>query len=74
MSSSPQLDAIIASLKTMLVTHGKDVNIVEANEQAIKLQLSGFCGECGCSSDYVDGLREMLTEHFPTHKIEFDIV
>lgn len=68
------IQSILDTLKPMLATHGKDVSLVEADDQNIKLSLTGFCGDCGCSQDYVDGLKEMLGEQFPDKKIIFEIV
>lgn len=73
MPTTDKLDQIIAGLKPMLTTHGKDINVLEATDERIKLALTGFCGDCGCSSDYTDGLKEMLTEHFPGTDIQFEV-
>jgi len=68
-----KVESIVAGIKPMLVMQGKDVHIIEATDAKIKLTLSGFCGGCGCSSDYVEGLREMLTEEFPKTEIELEV-
>jgi Fe-S cluster biogenesis protein NfuA len=68
-----QLESIVGGIKPMLAMQGKDVHIVEATEAKIKLVLSGFCGGCGCSADYVEGLREMLSESFPKTEIELEV-
>jgi Fe-S cluster biogenesis protein NfuA len=68
-----EVKRIVDGIKPMLVMQGKDVHIIEATDAKIKLTLSGFCGGCGCSSDYVEGLREMLTEEFPKTEIELEI-
>lgn len=72
-SMEEQIQAILASLKPMLATHGKDIRVVEANGRKVKLSLTGFCGDCGCSQDYVDGLKDMLAEKFSDVEIEFEI-
>lgn len=56
----------------MLRAQGRDVMIVEAGDERITLTLSGFCGGCDCSKDYLDGLKEMLQEQFPSVK-EIDL-
>lgn len=74
MDIKTQVDQIVDSLKPMLATHGKNVRVLEVGPEKIRLSLSGFCGGCGCSSDYVDGLKEMLAEHFPDTPIECELV
>ncbi|MFA5936037.1 MAG: NifU family protein [Patescibacteria group bacterium] len=74
MNSREQVDTIVAHLKPMLATHGKDVSVIEATDEKIRLGLTGFCGGgCGCSSDYVEGLKEMMAEQFPDLNIQFEI-
>lgn len=65
-----KLQLLISQLRPALVMQGRDIAIAEATEQKIAVSLSGFCGGCGCSSEYVDGLREMLTQEFPSVTID----
>jgi Fe-S cluster biogenesis protein NfuA len=74
MTTQEQIEQIIVHLKPMLATHGKDVSLIEATDEKVRLGLTGFCGGgCGCSSDYVDGLQEMMKEEFPKLNIQFEI-
>ncbi len=67
------LDIILSQLKPMLATHGRDISVLASTEKSVKLGLTGFCGGCGCSTDYVEGLKEMLTEQFPETQFEFEV-
>lgn len=68
MSISQHIDHLVAGIKPMLNAQGRDISVLEATEERIKLSLSGFCGGCDCSKDYVDGLKEMLSEQLPDVK------
>jgi Fe-S cluster biogenesis protein NfuA len=65
-----RIEQILAQLKPVLVMQGRDVIVAEATEQQITLALKGFCGGCGCSEEYVEGLREMVASAFPTTRID----
>lgn len=65
-----KLEVLISQLRPALVMQGRDISIVGSTEDKIAISLSGFCGGCGCSSEYVDGLREMLMQEFPTAQID----
>jgi len=69
-----RLEQLIASLRPALMMQGRDIALAEASETKIAISLTGFCGGCGCSSEYVDGLREMLQQEFPTTQIEVNAV
>lgn len=74
MNPQERVDMIVAHLKPMLATHGKDIKVIDATDDSIRFGLTGFCGGgCGCSSDYVDGLKEMMEESFPNLKIQFEV-
>jgi len=65
MDISAQLETVLQGLRPMLRAQGRDASVARADAEGIVVHLSGFCGGCDCSRDYVDGLREMLTEQFP---------
>lgn len=67
------IDTILSQLKPMLATHGRDITVLESSDKKVKLGLTGFCGGCGCSTDYVEGLKEMLGEQFPDTEFEFEV-
>lgn len=73
MTISEQVEIIIQGIKPMLKAQGRDVSVLSADEQQIRVALSGFCGGCNCSQDYVDGLKDMLTEQFPNTAVELEI-
>jgi Fe-S cluster biogenesis protein NfuA len=66
-----QLETLLGGLKPMLAMQEKDVQILEVTDKKISLILSGCCSDCECSTDYVEGLREMLSQSFPN--VEIDI-
>ena len=70
MTVQERVRQLIASLRPALLMQGRDIALAEATDDRIAVSLSGFCGDCGCSSEYVDGLREMLTETFPGTDID----
>ena len=57
----------------MLATHGRDITLLESTDKKVKFGLTGFCGGCGCATDYVEGLKEMLAEQFPETEFEFEV-
>ena len=63
-----QVEQIVQGIRPMLRAQGRDVSVIEAGDERIRLTLSGFCGGCDCSKDYLDGLKEMLIEQFPEVK------
>lgn len=67
---STKLIELVSSLRPSLIMQGRDIAILEETENRIQVQLSGFCGGCGCSAEYVDGLKEMLTQEFPAREID----
>jgi Fe-S cluster biogenesis protein NfuA len=60
-----QLETMLQGIRPMLRAQGRDASIAQADEKGIVVALSGFCGGCDCSRDYVEGLREMVREQFP---------
>lgn len=68
MNITDQVQSVVSGIQPMLRAQGRDISILEAGNERIALTLSGFCGGCDCSKDYLDGLKEMLTEQFPDVK------
>jgi Fe-S cluster biogenesis protein NfuA len=63
-----KIEALLNTIIPFLRVQGRDAKLVEATPERISIQLSGFCGDCGCSSEYVDGLKQMIVEQFPEVK------
>ncbi len=74
MTMNERLEQLINGLRPPLLMQGRDIALAEATEERIGVTLSGFCTGCGCSSEYVDGLREMLMQQFPDHVISVEAV
>ena len=68
-----QVEEVLNGIRPMLKMQGKDASIVSADESKIKIALTGFCGTCGCSDDYVESLGEMLQEKFPHTQVEIEM-
>lgn len=65
-----RIEQILAPLKPVLTMQGREVVVAEATAEKITLALKGFCGGCGCSEEYVEGLREMVGSEFPAAHID----
>jgi Fe-S cluster biogenesis protein NfuA len=63
-----KLESLLGTITPFLRVQGKDAKVVSATPDQIQIQLVGFCGGCGCSSEYVDGLKEMIAANFPDVK------
>lgn len=68
-----RVEKILGDITPMLKVQGKDIRIVSADEAKIKLAMTGFCGGCGCSDDYLEGLNEMLQTEFPHAQVEIEL-
>lgn len=67
-----KVQALLDGLKPVFAMQGKQVELISATEENIQLSLKGFCGGgCGCSDNWVEGIKEMLTAEFPNANIEF---
>ncbi len=74
MTVTEQIEQMLRGLKPLLAAQEKDIKIVEATEERVVLSLIGFCGGCGCSDNYAEGLKEMIMEQFPHVKeIQFEM-
>ncbi|MEO5927866.1 MAG: NifU family protein [Patescibacteria group bacterium] len=68
-----RVEEIIGGLRPVLSMQGKDISVVSADEAKIKLKMMGFCGGCGCSDDYMEGINEMLQKEFPHVEVEIEM-
>lgn len=60
----------LASLKPVLDSAGRSIEIVECESPKIIFKLTGFCGGCECSGSYKEGLQDLVEDHCP----EFSVV
>ena len=68
MTTTEQVEQMLNGIKPLLMAQDKDIRVVEATEEKITLSLIGFCGGCGCSENYAQGLKEMIEQQFPNVK------
>jgi len=62
----------LASLKPVLESGHKSIEVVSNDAPKIVFRLTGFCGGCGCTESYMDGLRDLVAEHCPEFlEVEF---
>lgn len=75
MTITERIEQMISGIKPLLAAQEKGIRIVEASEERVVLVLEGFCGGCGCSENYAEGLKEMIEQQFPSVKeIHFEMV
>lgn len=60
-----QLVDQLASLKPVLDSAERSIEIVSSDAPTITFKLVGFCGGCACSSSYKEGLQDLVAEHCP---------
>ncbi len=68
MTISEQIEQMLRGIKPLLAAQEKDIKIVEATEERVVLSLVGFCGGCGCSENYAEGIKEMIEQTCPNVK------
>lgn len=74
MTNTQKIEHMIAGIKPLLAAQDKDIKIVEATDDRVVLSLVGFCGGCGCSANYAEGLKEMIEQQLPDVKeISFEM-
>ncbi len=60
------------SLKPVLATAGRSIEILSAVGETITFKITGFCGGCECSGSYKEGLQDLVREHCPEYvNVEF---
>lgn len=65
-----QLQDELAALKPVLDSAERSIEIMSAEAPKIVFKIKGFCGGCGCSSSYKDGLHDLVADYCP----EFTVI
>lgn len=60
-----KLHAQLATLKPVLASAGRSIEIVSADAPTIVFKITGFCDGCECSGSYKEGLQDLVAEHCP---------
>lgn len=68
MHTNDILDSVLAELAPVLKAAGREINIKEADETSCTIELVGFCGDCACTSSYIEGIQELLEAKAPQMK------
>lgn len=55
----------LAPLKPVLKVAGRAIEVSVCEPPKVTFAVSGFCEGCGCSSDYKEGLRELVLQNCP---------
>lgn len=58
-----KLHAQLATLKPVLDSANRAIEIVSAEAPTIVFKITGFCGGCECSGSYKEGLQDLVREH-----------
>lgn len=67
-----QLAEELAAIKPVLDSAERAIEVATKEGSRIVFRLSGFCGGCGCSESYKDGLRDLVSRHCPEYtEVEF---
>lgn len=66
------IESALADIQPMLRESGRVITVKEATDEKCLIELQGFCGDCACSSSYMEGIEELVREKLPTIKqVEF---
>lgn len=66
------IESALTDVEPMLRAAGRSIAVKEANNERCVIELKGFCGDCACSSSYMEGIEELVREKIPSIKeIEF---
>lgn len=57
------------SLKPVLDSAERSIGVASSEAPKIVFKLAGFCGGCGCSSSYKEGLMDLVAEHCPEYTV-----
>ena len=63
------IQAQLDTLKPVLDSAERAIEIVSAEGTTITFKLSGFCGGCECSGSYKEGLQDLVKEHCPEYSV-----
>ena len=66
------VEALLVDIKPLLAQNGRDIVLLDANDEKARFRLVGFCGNCACGDSYKEGIREMVEEKFPNLNVEFE--
>jgi hypothetical protein len=59
------IEESLAPLKPVLSASGRSIEVDECEPPKVTFKVAGFCGHCDCSSEYKDGLRELVLQSCP---------
>lgn len=59
----------LTSLKPVLDSAERSIEVASNDAPKIVFKLAGFCGGCACSSSYKDGLMDLVAEHCPEYTV-----
>ncbi len=59
----------LATLKPVLDSAGRSIEILECNAPKIVFKITGFCGGCECSGSYKEGLQDLVEDHCPEYSV-----
>jgi Fe-S cluster biogenesis protein NfuA len=66
------IESALADVEPMLKAAGRSVTVTEASNDRCVVELKGFCGDCACSTSYMEGIEDIVREKLPSIKnIEF---
>ncbi len=59
------LEKRLESLKPILASAGRSIDILSVETPKATFRLSGFCGGCACSTSYREGIEDLVKETCP---------
>lgn len=62
------LETALFDIEPMLRAAGRSIAVKEASDDRCVIELKGFCGDCACSSSYMEGIEELVREKIPSIK------
>lgn len=71
MDAKSHIQEALAGIEPMLRSAGRAIEIVDADEAACTVKLTGFCGGCACSDSYKEGIQELVEAKAPGTKVTF---
>lgn len=72
MNVSSLIESALTDVEPMLRAAGRSIAVKEASNERCVIELKGFCGDCACSSSYMEGIEELVREKIPSMKqVEF---
>lgn len=72
MITQETIETHLKTLKPLLEKGGKNIEIMSCEPPHVVIKLSGFCHDCGCSSSYEEGIKELIFNQCPEiESVEF---